>query len=219
MPSQVNQYITEIQGQAQFADALNSFNAQCIANADSLELTVPQLAEIQQAANKMTQKLNDWFAAKEAAHQAGIDKNAELLTSKGIVAKYAKTFRANPLISDALLGLLMLAPHNPPKTSTPPTQPGQCNATGDIQGFATLKWGRNGNGSGTIFKIEYRNQPSGPWALLATTLKSTYSYQAIPGEFIQFRIVAQRKGQSSPPSLPATLWDYPSENVVMLKAA
>lgn len=219
MPNQVNQYITEVQGQAQFADALNSFSAQCAANADVLKLDPPQLAEIAQAATKVTQKLDAWFEAKEAANQAGIDKNDEIKTAKGIVSTYAKTFRADPTISDALLGLLMLAPHNPPKTSTPPAQPGQCNAKGDLQGFVYLKWGRGGNGSGTIFTIEYRLQPSGPWTVLGTTLKSTFAYQATPGEFVQFRVVAQRKGQSSPPSLPATLWDYSSDNVVMLKAA
>lgn len=219
MPNQVNQYITEVQGQTQFADALNSFNAQCAANADVLKLDPAQLAEIAQAATKVTQKLDAWFEAKEAANQAGIDKNDEIKTAKGIVSTYAKTFRADPTISDALLGLLMLAPHNPPKTSTPPAQPTGVLGTSNGLGLIDLRWHSNGNKPTTMYRIEYRTNANAPWQFLANTSQRRFSYQWTPGTYIAFRVIAQRGTEASEASYPFVLWDGGADNVVMLKAA
>lgn len=200
-------YITQITKEAELSVALTSFSATCAANALALGgLTAPQLAEISGMASGFASSLASLATARAAEKLAVENKNLQLATSKTLLAKWAKTFRANPAISDALLDQLNLPHHKTPGTKTAPTTPLDLVATADIQGLVNLKWKRNGNRSNTVFTIELQGEPGGHWSIAGSTTKTKFNYQAVAGEYIALRVYASRDEQNSQPTLPVTLW-------------
>lgn len=199
-------YITQIKREADLSVALTSFSATCASNAGPLNLTPANLLEIAAMASGLSTALNAGTTAKVALKLALQNKDMQLKTSKATLAKWAKTFRANPAISDALLDQLMLPHHSTPGTKTPPAQPLDLVATPDVQGLVALRWKRNGNRSTTQFMVETQNAPGGPWSLAGGTTKVRFEFQAVLNEYVAFRVIAARDGESSQPSLPVVLW-------------
>lgn len=200
-------YITQITKEADLSVALTSFSATCAANAAALGgLTPAQLTEISGMASNFATSLANLATARAAEQLAMENKNLQLATSKTLLAKWAKTFRANPAISDALLDQLNLPHHKTPGTKTPPTTPLDLVAGADIQGLVNLKWKRNGNNSTTVFTIETQSELGGDWTIAGSTTKTRFNYQAVPNQYIAFRVYASRNGLYSQPTLPTTLW-------------
>lgn len=218
MPAIVTEWITVIRGEAQYAAGVREFADVCAANQDLLGLTAPQLAEIEQAASKFNQKLDAWVLAKATADQAKTDKDEQFTTTRSIVNSYARQFRANMTIPNAILSQLKVAPHDPPKTTTPAITPAGFDAQADGNGAIFMKWKPNGNVRPTTYQVQYQTTQDGPWMILGTTTKSKFQTQWTAGEFIGLRIVAVRGNSQSLPTTPVALW-YGSQNVVMLKAA
>lgn len=219
MPNPTSQYITQINADGDLNVALANFNTVCIANATTLGLKTADLAEIAAAATGFNTNLNAWVASRSAANNAKDVKDTQKSTSKNVVSKWAKNFRANPAVPDALLSQLMLPPHKTPGSKTPPTTPLDLVANANGQGLVKLTWKRNGNTSGTTFIIETRNSASAPWAMLDGTTKTKYDYQASPGVYIAFRVSAKRGTLTSAPSVPVVLWESGSEAFSGLKVA
>lgn len=219
MPQLVNQYITQTMGETQFSTAFQEFAGVCAANAVVLGLSPDEVADIQGEANKVTTKLGEWVAAKGAAANAKSAKNNQFKAGHEYVAQWAKTFRANPVISDDLLYELKLPPHNPPKSTTPPVEVENVVAKGNGQGYIKLQWNRAGNTSGTVFVIEYRTSVGSPWQVLDATTRVRFGFQWQVGDYIGIRVSARRGNLTSQPSAPVVLWEAGDDNVVMLKAA
>ena len=219
MPQLVNQYITQIQGETQFNTAFQEFAGVCATNATPLGLSPDEVADIQLEANKVTTKLGEWVAAKNAAAAAKSSKNTQFQAGHAYVAQWAKTFRANMLISDELLADLQLPPHNPPKTTVNPIEVENLVAKGNGQGYIKLQWSRSGNKTGTVYVIEYRTSVGAPWQFLDTTTHVRFGFQWQVGDYIGIRVTARRGNVSSTPSVPSVLWEAGGDNVVMLQAA
>jgi hypothetical protein len=219
MPQLVNQYITQIVGENQFNTAFQEFAGVCATNAAALGLSPDEVADIQLEANKVTTKLGEWVAAKSAAAAAKSSKDTQFEAGHAYVAQWAKTFRANILISDDLLADLKLPPHNPPKTTVPPAEVDGVVAKGNGQGYIKLSWNRAGNKSGTVFVIEYRTSVGSPWQVLDATTRARFGFQWQVGDYIGIRVSARRGNVSSQPSAPVVLWEAGGDNVVMLQAA
>ena len=199
-------YITQIDREGDLNIALASFSATCASNSGALFLTPANLLEIAAMATGFDSALTANANAKAAAKLAQQNKDAQVKASRSTLGKWAKTFRANLAISDALLEQLMLPHHSTPGTKTPPTQPLDLVATPDVQGLVTLKWKRNGNRSGTQFMVETQHAPGGAWSLAGGTTKVRFDFNAVLNEYVAFRVVAVRDGESSQPSLPVVLW-------------
>lgn len=214
-----SQYITQIEADGDLNVALANFNTVCIANATTLGLKPADLTEIAAAATGFNTNLNAWVAARSTANNAKDTKNTQKTTSKGVVSKWAKSFRANPAVPDALLGQLMLPPHKTPGSKTPPTTPLDLVANSTGQGLVKLTWKRNGNTSTTVFQIETRDSVSSPWVMLDSTTKTKYDHQATPGVYIAFRVSAKRGTLTSAPSVPVVLWENGGESATNLKLA
>lgn len=219
MPASINQYITDINADADFAVALTSFAGVCTANMAVLGLNAATLAEITGTNTAYTGSMNTWVTARLASFNAQDSKDLQKKSSKAVISKFAKQFRANLTISDALLAQLQLAPHKPAKNSSPPNQPTLLTALADGLGFVKLKWSRSGNKPGTTYQIEYRNETTVAWTILDSTTKVKFEYEAEPGQSIQFRIIANRAGIASQPSIPVSLWEGAPGNAASLKLA
>jgi hypothetical protein len=219
MPTPGQKHITEIVADLELAQALDDFREVAANNASALGLNQSDLGEITNAANNFSGKLGLWNAAKLAADNALATKNHQKQLSKATISKFAKIFRSKKSISDGLLAELMLPPHNPPRTKTPPTTPMNLVANATGQGLIKLQWKRNGNTSFTTFQIEYRTAPSGPWTILDTTTRVRYTYQAVPGVTIAFRVRAKRHGLTSAASAPFVVWPQDGSQEFQLEAA
>lgn len=200
-------YITEINADGELNSALANFNTVCIANSVALGLAPGDLTEIASAATSFNTNLNTSTAAKATARSAVEAKDTQKGTSKGVIAKWAKVFRAKLTVTDALLGQLMLPPHKTPGTFAEPTTPTDLVATANGNGDIALKWNRAGNNQFTTFIIEYRTSASDPWVMLGTSTKRTFGWESAPGQYIAFRVSASRRGVISAASTPVVLWD------------
>jgi hypothetical protein len=213
-------YITEMRKIAELNLALLGFSNTCAANALALGgLTPAQLAEIAAMATNLNASINAYESAKAAEALALENRNIQLAASKATLSKWAKTFRANLAISDALLAQLNLPPHNPQATKTPPATPLDLTASADGQGLVSLRWKRNGNKSGTQFLIETQTTPGGEWTITGATTKVRFSFQAVPGNYVGFRVIAARDDEQSAPSVPVVLWLNGNENTSLSLAA
>lgn len=211
-------YITEIDADGDLSTALANFNTVCIANTAALGLTPANLLEIAGASTTFTTDLNALVAAKATAKSAAALKDTQKKSSKATVSKYAKMFRANVAVTDALLAQLQLPAHKTPGTKTPPTTPTMLVANADGTGLVSLSWNRMGNIAGTVFLIEYRTSPTSDWAVVNTTTRVRFSVQATPGSYIAFRVSAQRNGQTSAASTPVVLWDSSAPQALQIAA-
>ena len=203
-----SRYITDTKmPEADYATALTNFLAVCNANKVPLALTTNDLTEIQAAATGFPTTLNAWVAAQAAAGNAKTAKDVQKATTATIINKWAKIFRANNAIPDALLDQLMVAPHKPGRTSSPPVTPTEFQCVADGDGNISMKWRRNGNTSATSFVIEWRGSASAPWTQIGATTRAKFSWQSTPGEYAAFRVRATKKGQSSAASNQFVVWN------------
>jgi len=215
----MSQYITEIAKDGELNSALANFSSVCSTNAAALGLGPPDIAEISGASSVFNTTLNAWTAAKATAESAKTTKNTQKTTSKAIVSKWAKVFRAKTTVTDTLLAQLMLPPHKTPGNSTPPTIPSDVIASSDGLGNVRLVWKRNGNKANTVFVIEYRSSSTGPWTFLGTSTSTKFATEWQPGSYVGFRVTAQRAGMTSAPSNPVVLWETGGLSVTQLKVA
>jgi hypothetical protein len=203
----MNMYITEIKKEGDLDAAAANFATLCGTNALVLGLSPANITEITNAATNFHTQFNAAAAAKANAKSIVEGKDIQKRTTKSVIAKWAKVFRANQAVPDTLLEALMLPTHNPPKVVTPPTKPTDLSATIDGTGDMTLRWNRAGNIKGTQFIIEYQTSAGGAWTMLDTVTSASYKTNWGPGQYIAFRIKAKRKGTTSGASLPLVLWN------------
>lgn len=211
-------YITEIDADGDLNTAVANFNTVCIANAATLSLTPANLTEIAAAATSFEGSLNSAIASKATSKGLVEAKDLQKKATKAVISKYAKIFRANLAVPDNLLDQLMVPHHKTPGTKTPPTEPLDLTASADGNGLVLLKWNRNGNRAGTQYFIEVRTDPQAEWTISGGTTKVQFSYQAAPGVYIAFRIVAARNGMTSPASVPVSLWENGGQVELQLAA-
>jgi hypothetical protein len=183
-----------------------------------LGLAAGDLTEIQNASTNFSTGLNGWIAAKATADNAKGVKDGQRVTSRTVVSKWAKIFRANQAVPDALLSQLLLAPHKTPGEKTAPAQPTNLVANSDGDGNITLRWNRAGNIQGTQFIIEYKAASGDPWAVLTSTTRASCQTTWSPGQYVSFRVIAKRNGQTSAASTPVVLWDATGPVVLQLAA-
>lgn len=213
----MSKYITETVNDLALKSAFNAFSSTCATEAAALGLSPAEAAELAAAAAQFDSDVLDVVAAKANLNSKVQMKDEQKAASRSMISRYAKRFRANESISDALLTRLQLATHETPGTHTKPTSPMSLQATSDGQGNIRLSWNRNGNRQTTVFQIEVRYSPSDPWTMLGVTTQAKFRLRATPGSYISFRVFAHRNSFVSPAGTPVTLWH--EGRAVALKAA
>jgi len=145
-------------------------------------------------------------------------KDLQKKTVRTAINNYAKQWRANQAIPDSLLEQLMVAPHNPGKSVTPPTTPSNVKWTASGEGVIRLSWSRNGNPQATNFVIESRTSPTAAWVPTAVTTKTKEDINATVGSNIAFRITAYRGDLQSNPTPPVIIWENGGSNSLRIAA-
>lgn len=199
-------YITETKADAALTIALKTFVTGCTANATELGLSAGDLTEISGARTLFLAALEAQAQAIAAAKAATAAKEAQKEATRAIVAKWAKAFRADESVTNAVLAAILVAPHATPGSKTPPTIPLDLTGNADGSGNVKLVWKRNGNIQGTTFVIEHRSSPTGIWMLTGTTTKASFTTNWTPGSYVEYRVTASRHGVTSAPSVPEVLW-------------
>ena len=202
-----NRYITERMPDADYVAALQNFYTVANANKVVLGLAPADLTEIQKASSEAANLFNAWVAAQAAANNARAGKDTQFGTSRTVINKWAKTFRANQAISDAILEQLLVAKHRPNQTFSAPATPANFNIQGNGTGLVSLTWSRNGNTAATTFVIQYRESPTAPWTIVGTSTSSKFSWQGTAGVYASFRVYATKKSRNSEATAPLAVWD------------
>ena len=201
--------------EADYVPATINFNGVCIANKSALLLDTTALAEIAKATNDLNTQFTAWIAAQAASANAKGSKDAQFKASRAVINKWAKTFRANTAVPDALLDQLMLAPHKPGRTVSAPTTPTNFKGTTNGEGMVSLQWSRNGNSASTQFIIEYRLSPTAPWAIAGASSSVRFDYQGTAGSYVAFRVYAKKKTANSAATAALIFWEDSSSQTVL----
>lgn len=212
-------YITEENIDSQLNVDFPTFISNANKHKVALGLTSADLTAITNALTAFSTGLSASNAAKAAAKAAVTSKNDAKATAKAEISKWAKIWRANQAISDSILDDMMLPPHSTPGTRTAPTTPNNFSFSVTSQGTINMKWGRNGNTSGTIFNVESSSNGKTGWSVAGSTTKTKFSINGNPGTTVYFRVVAIRNSQSATPTNPIVVWPSSGESFADLKVA
>lgn len=189
----------------EFLADLNSIISVINANKTTLGISTAEVTSLTNAINNYSTQLTAMNTARAAAKSATVQKNSARESVADLVGSWAKVWRANPAISDSLLALLMMAPHNTPGTSTPPSTPTDLVAMDKGNGQVQLKWKRGNNPSGTLYWVEFK-LATGAWKLLVGAKKTATVATCTQGQQISFRVSAVVDEMQSAPTAPVTLW-------------
>ncbi len=195
-------YVNEIKNDEEIAIAYPAFSTTCTAKSTDLHLMAVDMAAIEAAATNFNDALQAVIAAKQAYHEAIVNKEAVKAASKAVVCKYVRKFRSDLTITDSLLALLNVAPHTPAGVVTPAVSPTSLAGTIEIDGAVKLTWSRGSNIYPTTFIVESQSSPTGPWSLVGTTTKTKFDTSTPVGQYIAFRVTAVRGNSKSAPSAP-----------------
>jgi hypothetical protein len=205
--SVTNEYLTEILGDPEYVAALQMVLPIINANKTVLNVSTAQYTELSNLVTAYTTQYGTANTAKAAAKSAVAQKDINKKATRTVINSWAKTWRANPAVPDALLESLLIAPHNVIPNHTPPSTPAQLVALADGQGYVELRWKKNGNKPGTQFVIEKQSEAGNDWDFAGVTTKSKFETSANPGTYIAYRVTAVRAGEHSNPTAAVVLWN------------
>lgn len=217
MPN-INKTISEIEADLELIAALQNALPVINTNKTTLGLSAQQVTDLTNVCNTYFTQYQTMLTAKQAAKSAATTKDTNKRTAKNAYLAWAKQWRANANIPDALLEQIFVAPHQTPKSTAPPATPTNLQALADMHGQIELRFSKNGNKQGTQFIIETRDSATADWALIGVTTKSKYTFSAPVGEYIAMRVTASRGDQLSVPSVPTILWDNGAGNTLQIAA-
>jgi alpha-mannosidase len=200
-------YITEVSKDGELEKLGENFVAICVAEASTLGLTSAQVTGLQATFDMFDTSLTNLETKIQEKESATTDKDQKRDAFRTLVRAYAKRFRANTAIPDALLSQLAVAPHKVKGTKSAPTQPLSLLANPDAAGTVFLSWEKNGNISGTTYQIESQEPGDTSWTIIGTTTRAKFTFTGNPvGNEMSFRVIAIRRGINSLPSLPVTIF-------------
>lgn len=203
---------------AEVRSAMAVFSQGCANYTALLGLTPAQLAEITDANTNFTTTLDAADTAKAASKAAVAVKDVAKGDVSDLLARWSKTFEANPSIPlDVKRQLGIPDPKDPSKTT--PKTPTALSAIGFSDGRTKLKWNKNGNIAGTRYFIEAK-VGTGDYELIDVVTASNYTrYDAPVGVETSYRVQAKRRDQESGYSNTAVVWDGSLDNIVELNQA
>lgn len=191
-----------------FAAWMANFNTVCVANAATLGLDPAELAEISGANTQFANAFNAQETARNASLGATALCDQEWSEALAVAAKYNAQFQAIPGISPLLLGQLGLSVPSGGGGTIPVFEPTNLSAIGYSNGVNSLRWNKSGNEGGTTYVIEASFGDGGTWTIIDTTTVTRYDHQGqTPGEFVRYRVIAQRGQTKSAPSNTASVYE------------
>ncbi|MCE9557432.1 MAG: fibronectin type III domain-containing protein [Armatimonadetes bacterium] len=206
-------YITNAKKDGDWVKLGKQFVDTVALESSSLGLTPAQVTGLSTTFDNFDTAYTDLETQKATLESAVSVKDSTKASFEALVRRYAKQFRGNVTVPDALLELLNVAPHTVKPSNTSPTQPLALVVTTNSVGQVFLKWNRNGNRSGTTFWIQTKSSANGPWVMVNTTTTSKFTLENYPaGTAAWFRVVAVRRNLHSAPSDFVTIYSAEDES-------
>lgn len=203
-------------GEAQFYTWLQKFSSECAENATALGLTPTELLEIQTQAETYAYSYSIQLAAKDALKGATAVRTTDRKNATAVVRAFAKEFKANPAISQQLLGDLGILSSS---TSGPVVKVTDLNVVGCDDGDNRLTWDRNGNADGTTFIIEFSKNAGTTWTFAGAVSKTNFIHEGqTPGQTTWYRVTSNRASVSSGPTAPKAVYLDGGENTLTIAA-
>lgn len=126
---------------------------------------------------------------------------------------------ADPAVNDTLLNKAGFSPRPVYGTKTTPKVVTNVSSQAFANGSVTLKWGRNGNSTSTLFTI-WAKGSTGSYAAVATTNKVKITMTGFtPGVYKQFYVTSMVNGQTSLPSAETAIYGSGGSGEVNLQIA
>lgn len=183
---------------------LENFFQVCDSNSTVLELSAAELTEIENARNEFILDLQNAEVARKAYSAAIETKDVQRAQSVGVVRKYAKNFKGNPNVSEALLTALGVIN---PSQSGPIRTVNNLAVIGMSDGVNRVTFDRTGNSRGTTFIIEYANSIQGPWFLAGAITRTRFGHPGnVVGQQRFYRVTSSRAGEVSPATPPVVVY-------------
>ena len=144
--------------------------------------------------------------AKKAAYHGAVDNRLTAQGNvEGVVAEIARQVYANPAVSSTMIVALGLTPRSDSRAKIVPQTPTEVTASVRPNESILVRFKRNGNPQGVVFQIEA--MVDGVWESAAITTAAKVELAGFSvGTAVAFRVVAQKNGQSAPPSASATAY-------------
>jgi hypothetical protein len=212
-------YVNEQQVDSLLAAQLAQVLPVISANASTLGISAAQVTALTNLINTFTTQYNASQSARASWKAAVTTKDVAKKAVRDQVTIYAKQWRANPSVPDALLDQLQMAPHKPVGTTSAPVTPTNFQAAIDGLGNVTLTWKSNGNKPGTVYVVESRDSATGDWSIYGVETRTRMTLEAEAGKYIAFRVSAQRNKNKSTPTIPIVLWEGGSSEFQPLRVA
>ncbi len=188
------------------------------ANQVALNLTAPEFAEIEDAANGCDAALAAVIVAKDVLAGAVAAKREAFETANEVFRRYGMEFKNNPTVSEELKGQLGLNVNPTPAGSV--AIPLDFTATPFTNGTVKLAWNRNGNPYRTVFKIESQAAGESTWTMVDSVTASRYTVADAPvGQQMTYRVRASRGGVTSGASNSSTVYPNSESSVLQLEEA
>lgn len=201
-----------------FKNWITTFASVATVNATLLNLTGGQTTLLNAYATNFSNALQDVVDEKVVYKSKLAAKDSSREAANDLFRSTAKAINANPNVSDSLKANLGFS--TSPAPASPVTPPSELTAVGYQNGVNKLKWKRNGNIGGTIFRIEARFGASLDWQFIDLTTETKFNHVGqTPGIQMTYRVSSQRAGLRSASSNFATVYPMSGESVVTLKAA
>lgn len=157
----------------------------------------------EQFADSVTVVTSTRAAAKAATQQRDANRQSAI----DQFAYYFANIYNNPSVTDAMIAEAGLAPRDGSRTKKVPYQPANLAATPSPSGSVTLTWDANGNTWGATYVVECQAAGAETWTFLGTSTKRRETFLGFtPGVETWFRVTAQRNGEVSEPSYPASIY-------------
>lgn len=212
-------YITELKSDVALRNAAPTFSKRTTANKVVLKVAPGDLTALDASIATFETSMDAVDEAKLALKSAVTSKNAAAKALRTKIGAFAKTWRADLTIPNAVLDDVNVPPHETQGSSTPATTPTELSYTLNAQNEIALKWKSNGNKSGTVYNVQTSETGSGTWTVAFTTTKKKATVTGTPGTPLYIRVVAIRGGSVSAPSTPVAVWLGSGEGFALAVAA
>lgn len=206
-------YITNAKKDGDWVKLGKQFVDTVALESSSLGLTPAQVTGLSTTFDNFDTAYTDLETQKATLESAVSVKDSTKASFEALVRRYAKQFRGNVTVPDALLELLNVAPHTVKPSNTSPTQPLSLVADTNQVDQVFLSWNRNGNIQGTTFWIQAKTGAATVWTTVDTTTKSKITLNGYPaGTAAWFRVIAVRRGLHSAPTPPESIYSDGDES-------
>lgn len=172
---------------------------QWIAKATELGIQVVDATALKAKVTAARSKFNSAEVARyeaKGATQAWYDACKDMLTPARQIIAEIKAFAMGAENPDAIYGIALMDPPQPPQPAVAPATPENIRGSVDTSGILTLAWDATPSGpsSGIIFQVSKQMQGSSTWSIVGATYDKDFvdpGFIACDGN-VSYRIQARR---------------------------